>query len=239
MSGPRKKVGSRSQLVVGGRDKPLGQQELERLACQMYSETFKLLEEPELKEVAKHRVTAMYGPPMVRPDLALVSFQGGAGDDSPSGKRWPKKLLYLDDDFRFGEALRSQFALAEMSETLERRTVAMAACFPEAPQSEANSWMRKTGPKAEWREFSVAWVRQMVAAMRPQVVLVFGKKASEAMGLEGEWRDEERDSSRGWRGFGRTEIEGCPALYCQHLSQGWDGDYVQLSLREAGRLIRA
>lgn len=212
------------------------QQGVERLARQTYDETFRRLDDSRLEKVVKHKITVMYGPPMVRPDLALVSFQGGGGDRSPSARSWPEKLLYLDDDFSFGEALRSQFAVAGMLETLERRTVAMASCFPEAPSCEAGRWMRKTGARANWRKFSVAWVRRMLAAMSPRVVLVFGKKASQAMGMEDEWRAEEWDSRR-WRGFGRAEIEGCPALYCQHLSQGWTTDYVQMSIREAGRLI--
>lgn len=213
------------------------QQGLERLARQMYDETFRRLDDSRLNKVVKHKITVMYGPPMVRPDLALVSFQGGGGDRSPSVRSWPEKLLYLDDDFSFGRALRSQFAAVGMVETLERRTVAMASCFPEAPSGEANRWMRKVGARANWREFSVVWVRQMLAAMSPRVTLVFGKKASQAMGMDDEWREEERDS-RGWRGFGRAEIEGCPALYCQHLSHGWKTEYVQMSIREAGRLIR-
>ncbi len=214
-----------------------GHQDVRRLARQMYAETFQRLEDPRLKAVVKHKLTVMYGPPMVRPDLGLISFQGGGGDRSPSMRCWPDRLLYLDDDFSFGRALRSQFTAAGLFDTLEARTVALAACFPEAPTGESNRWMRKTGPMAEWREFSVAWVGRMIAVMRPRAVLVFGTKASRAMGMEGQWCDEERDS-RGWQTFGRAEIESCPAFYCQHLSQGWKRENVQFSLREAGRLIR-
>ena len=174
---------------------------------------------------------------MVRPDLALISFQGGGGDRSPSAQSWPERLVYLDDDFDFGRALRSQFAAADLAETLEKRTVALAACFPEAPNTEANQWMSTSCARADWRVFSVAWVRRMLAAMSPQAILVFGVKASRAMEMEGEWRDEQRDA-RNWRAFGRAEVEGCPAIYCQHLSQGWKREHVQLSLREAACLIR-
>lgn len=215
---------------------PVDQQAVEQLARRMYEETLLRLDDSRLRKVVEHKITVMYGPPLVRPDLALVSFQGGGGDLSPSARSWPKKLLYLDDAFSFGCNLRSQFASAGMLETLEQRTVAMAACFPEAPSCEADRWMRKTGTKADWRKFSVTWVKRMLAAMSPRVILVFGKKASQAMGMEDEWCQEERDS-RGWRGFGHAEVEGCPALYCQHLSQGWKTEYVQMSIREAGRLI--
>ena len=168
----------------------------------------------------------------------LVSFQGGGGDSSPSRLTWPERLLYLGNEFDFGRALRSQFREAGLYETLATRTVAMAACFPEAPASESNRWMAKRGPRADWRAFSSNWVRRMVLAMRPRAVLVFGKKASQAMGLDDRWSDELLDP-RGWRAFGRAELEGCPAVYCQHLSQGWARECVQTSLREVGRIVGA
>lgn len=114
----------------------------------------------------------------------------------------------------------------------------MAACFPKAPASESYRWMAKRGSRAEWREFSSNWVRRMVAAMRPRAVLLCGKKASKAVGLGDRWSDETFDSRR-WREFGRAELEGCPAVYCQHLSQGWSRQSVQTSLREVGRIIGA
>ena len=210
--------------------------QIERLARQMYDETFERLDDPWLREIVRDKVTVMYGPPMVRPDLALVSFQGGGGDRMETARSWPERLLYLDDEFVFGRTLRRQCKLAGLGEVLEKRTVAMAACFPEAPSAEARLWMAKSGATAEWREFSVAWVRKMLAAMLPRAVVVFGKKASQAMELEGQWRDEQRDA-RGWRAFGCAEVEGCPTVYCQHLSQGWNGEHVQMSLRWAHRLI--
>lgn len=212
--------------------------EIEELASRMYEETFLRLQDVDLRDIVKRRITALYGPPMARADLMLVSFQGGGGDSSPSRLTWPERLLYLDNEFDFGRALRSQFREAGLYETLATRTVAMAACFPEAPASESNRWMAKRGPRADWRAFSSNWVRWMVLAMRPRAVLVFGKKASQAVGLDDRWSDETLDS-RGWRAFGRAELEGCPAVYCQHLSQGWGRECVQTSLREVGRIVGA
>ena len=210
--------------------------EIERLAERMYEETFKRLRDADLRGVVKHRITALYGPPMASPDLMLVSFQGGGGDSSPSEPSWPERLRYLDSEFDFGRDLRSQFLEAGLYDTLATRTVAMAACFPEAPASESARWMAKRGPRADWRAFSSSWVRRMVSAMRPRAVLLFGKKASDAVGLAERWRDEVLDSRR-WRAFGRAELEGCPAVYCQHLSQGWAREWVQASLGEVGRAI--
>ena len=210
--------------------------EIERLAERMYEETIQRLRDVDLRGVVKHRITALYGPPMASPDLMLVSFQGSGGDSSPSEPTWPERLLYLDSPFDFGRALRSQFREAGLYDTLATRTVAMAACFPEAPASESNRWMAKRGPRADWCTFSSNWVRRMVSAMRPRAVLLFGKKASDAVGLDDRWRDEVLDSRR-WRAFGRAELEGCPAVYCQHLSQGWMREWVQTSRGEVGRVI--
>ena len=125
------------------------QADMERLARRMYDETFDRSEDPDLEGVAKDRVTVLFGPPMLRPDVALVSFQGGAGDKTPSPRTWTERLVYLDDKFKFGQALRAQFQAAGLRETLETRTVAMAACFPEAPVSEAGRWCAKQGPNGE------------------------------------------------------------------------------------------
>ena len=65
---------------------------------------------------------------------------------------------------------------------------------------------------------------------------VFGMRASSALGLEDAWQDVDSDL-RGWRTFGRAEIGVSPAIYCQHLSQGWSGRAVQLSLAEVRRIV--
>lgn len=77
----------------------------------MYGETFERLDDPRLREVVRDKVTVMYGPPMVQPDLALVSFQRGAGDRTRSARSWPDRLLYLDGHFDFGRTLRRQCSL--------------------------------------------------------------------------------------------------------------------------------
>ncbi len=135
--------------------------------------------------------------------------------------------------------MRKHFREAGLFETLEKRTVAMAACFPEAPASEAGRWMAKRGERAEWRIFSTKWVRRMLRAMRPRVVLVFGGKTSEALGLEQEWRDEDPRSSDGHRVYGRAALEGFAAVFCHHLSQGYSTVGVQKCLAEVKRLVDA
>ena len=213
------------------------QQELEQLAQCMYRETMERRKDLRWMEVAQ-KVTLLYGPPMMRPDVFLVSFQGGGKDRSPSRETWPEQLVYLCDTYEFGGALRRNFGAAGLSETLAKRTVAMAACFPEAPRAEASKWMVKKGPRAEWRVFSSDWARRMIAAMRPRVVLLFGSKASYALGLDNQWRDVQSQPHRGMV-YGRGEVEGFPAVYCHHLSQGWAKDEVQTCLAEVKRIVNA
>ena len=218
----------------------MNQQELEQLAARMYCETMERLEDPCWSKVAQ-KVTLLYGPPMVRPDVFLVSFQGGEEDRSPSRRTWPDKLLYLDDHYRFGMRLRQNFRDAGLWEPLTKRTVAMAACFPESIAADAKRWTVKKGPEAEWRKFSVVWVKCLIAAMRPRVVLVIGAKASDALEVHDEWRDVKwRKSGRTRKMvYGRMKIEGCPAVYCCHLSQGCAKAEVQRCLRELKRVIDA
>ena len=212
------------------------QHELEQLAKCMYKEAFSRLDERRAREVAS-KLTVLYGPPLVRPDVFLVSFQGGGKDSSPSRRTWPKRLLYLDDTYRFGKRLRKEFRDAGLFETLEKRTVAMAACFPEAPSKDAASWF-KPGPKAEWREFSTKWVKRMIRKTRPRVVLVIGSKTSRALELEDAWRCVEKGrSANAGKVYGRAEIEDIPAVYCHHLSQGASADGVQKCLDEVNQLI--
>ena len=203
----------------------------------MYREVFNRLEGSAGE--APRKITVLYGPPLVRPDVFVVSFQGGGQDTSPSPRTWPKRLLYLDDPYRFGERLREHFCNAGLFETLEKRTVAMAACFPEARWFEAGRWAVKSGAKAEWREFSSNWVRRMLHAMRPRVVLVFGIKASDALGLKKAWRDVKRRGSDRHPVYGRAELEGFPAVYCHHLSRGASDSWVQKCLAEVKRLVDA
>ena len=211
------------------------QQQLERLAERMYRETFERLENPRWSKVAG-KVTLLYGPPMVRPDVFLVSFQGGGGDTSPSRRTWPQRLLYLDDTYQFGGKLRMNFQEAGLYEMLEKRTVAMAACFPE--DKNARKWTKKQGPEAEWRTFSSAWTCRLIDAMRPCAVLVFGKDASDALGLGNQWRDKEYGTGSRGMIFARGEAEGCPAVYCHH-PRGWANHEVQACLAEVKRIVDA
>ena len=39
--------------------------------------------------------------------------------------------------------------------------------------------------------------------------------------------------------FARAEVEGFPAVYCHHLSQGWAKEEVQVCLAEFKRAVNA
>ena len=214
----------------------MDQDRLEKLVRQAYEEMFALRKLPGMGAVVKNKMTMLYGPPMMRPDLALVSFQGGSEDKSPQLTTWPEQLLYLNDPYRFGRSLRRHFKDAEIYETLQSSTIAFAAVFPEAASREAGKWMRQTGAWAEWRKFSSGWVRRLLRAMQPRVIIVFGAKASESLEIDDDWRDEKYAEYRG-RVFGRGELVGCPAVYCHHLSQGVRKDEVAKCLNEVKLIL--
>ena len=127
----------------------------------------------------------------------------------------------MDSPYRFGRNLQQSFERAGLLNVLETGTVALAAVFPEAPAREAWKWSKaRKGPRAQWRRFSPEWVERLLRAMQPRAILVFGKKASESLGIDDEWLDSEHAGHRG-RVFARGHVFGSPAVYCHHLSQGW------------------
>ena len=102
----------------------------------------------------------------------------------------------------------------------------MAAYFVEKGE-------RKADP-AEWRAFSKKWVRRMIRATQPRVVLVIGLDASKAMELK--WDPVERRCSDSHMVYGRAEIKGLPAVYC-HGRQGASNAEVRKCLDEVRGLI--
>ena len=198
------------------------QHELEQLAKCMYREVSCLLG----GRCAK--ITPLFGPLLVRPDVFLVSFQG-AGEAPRRSLEEPKCLLYLDDGYSFGNRLCKEFCRADLFETLKERTVAMAAYFVEKGERGAD--------QAEWRAFSGKWVRRMLRATRPRVVLVIGLDASKALELEDKWCDVKTGAGRKGRVYGHAGIEGFPAVYCRGLPQGTSTPDVQKCLDKVKRLI--
>lgn len=213
------------------------QTRLDGLTQKMYREISQRMENPALNWVVKDKITALYGPPMVTPELAIVTFQGGGGDRSTTQFTWPNRLLYIEDDCPFGRRLRKEFSSIGLYKVLEDSAVAIAACFPEAPAKEAGIWLRNSNPWLDWRQFSSSWVRRMIEAMQPRVVLVFGRKASQALDIDASWQDEQFDH-RGWRTFGQMRFLGCSTIYCQHLSQGASKQGVGTSLSAVRRILQ-
>ena len=223
--------------VTDVRLKSSNQRELEAFCRTMYEEIRKRSLEKDLAAVVKNRITALYGPPMVEPDLLLVSFQGGGEDKTPTKFTWPDELMYLHDDYRFGKRLRKEFNRARLFDVLKQSTVAIAACFPDAHVNEAERWLHGSGPRRDWLKFSTTWLRQLTKAMQPKVVLVVGTKASRALHLEKQWLDEDYGRGSVGRVFGRAHFENRPSIFCHHLSQGASTANVQKSLREVSRLL--
>ena len=196
------------------------QDELKQLAKCMYREASCLDGGRRLK------ITPLFGPLRVRPDVFLVSFQG-AGEAPRRSLEEPKCLLYLDDGYSFGSRLCNEFRHADLFETLEERTVAMAAYFLEKGASKAD--------QAEWQALSRKWVRRMLRATRPRVVLVIGLDASKALELEGKWCAVKTAGRKG-RVYGRAKIGCSHAVYCRGF-RGTSTPDVQKCLNKVKQLI--
>ena len=189
---------------------------IEALLREAYSETHEMLNDPELGSVVKDGLTISYGPPIYKPDLLLLSFQG-AGDDKTEQKEWPKKLLYIDDEYRFGPPLRKLCRATGLYPSLEKSTMAFPTVFPQASEKEANRWEKGLEPYSVWRNHSVDWVQRLVRVIRPKVVIVFGVRASRVFDIR--WDKVECNDKQNWRTFGVSQFQGVPAVYCCHLSR--------------------
>ena len=189
---------------------------IEALLREAYSETHEMFNDPELSSVVNDGLTISYGPPIYKPDLLLLSFQG-AGDDKTVYKEWPKRLLYADtkSPHRFGKVLRKLCRDTGLHTTLETSTMAFPAVFPQAKKS--THWNSEKEPYAVWRRHSVKWVERLVGVIEPKVVMVFGKETSKAFGIS--WDKVERNDKQNWPTFGVSQFQSVPAVYCCHLSR--------------------
>lgn len=201
------------------------------LLREAYSKSHEMLKDPELGSVVQHGLIISYGPPIPKPDLLLLSFQG-AGDDKVVQKEWPKKLLYVDSPYRFGKKLRALCLATGLYTSLETSTMAFPAVFPQ--DKGAKRWGSEKEPYSVWRRHSVKWVERLVRVIGPKVVMVFGKEASKAFDIR--WDKVERNHAQNWQTFGVATFQGAPAVFCQHLSRCKESEALK-SFRYAQRLI--
>lgn len=216
-------------------------QKLKELLREAYADTHEKMKVPAVGEVVKDGLIISYGPPISRPDMLLISFQGGANTHRDTHDTWPERLHYLDSTSKdstskFGKNLRQVCRDTDLYHSLDRSAMALPAVFPQAPDREAKLWKRKTGPHADWRMHSVDWVRRLTREIRPKVVIVFGRGTSDALGIV--WEQTEHNHKQGWLTFGASTFEGYPALYCMHLSRP-SNDAVLKSFRYAKGIIEA
>ena len=204
------------------------------MLSEAYSATHDLLKDPELGSVVRHGLLLSYGPPISEPDLLLLTFQGG-GECPVMQDCWPSSLLYRDDPYKFGKTLRRFCREAGLSTSLESSTMAFPAVFPQAPANEAGMWERKTGPHSVWRRHSTNWVNRLLDTISPKVVIVFGMRTSRAFDIR--WEKQRYANKQGSLTFGVSTFRGAPAVFCQHLSQGWSLSEVRRSFEHAKRLV--
>lgn len=216
--------------------------ELINVVNKAYEATKSILREPEMCSVATGGVTILYGPPIFRPDLFLISFQGG-GAAPLIYETWPERLLYLEDEFKsghgfkFGKNLCRYAKDAGLDQILAMSTMAIPVVFCGEKVGNAGKWMARSGPRAHWRDFSVSWVERIIDAARPKAIIVFGDKTSKTLGLSGEWSNCEYNHGQGFMTQGLTEYRNIPTVYCGHLSQGFVGAEVVRSFDSARKII--
>lgn len=208
--------------------------DLDQLISQVYFESAARLRDPILGGVVRHGLNILYGPPIFDPSLAIITFQGG-GADMNTQTAPPPRLIYRDDPYKFGTMLRKYMSKVLLTEVLNKSTIALPSVFPQAPMREAGSWMASSGPKADWRHFSVSWTKRLIEQMSPKVILVFGDKAASA--LEIKWCDVEREHPQNHMTFARAIWNGVPVVFCHHLSIGCPEKAAMRSLEEAALLI--
>ena len=211
-------------------------QKLKDLLREAYADTHEKMKVPAMSEVVKDGLIISYGPPISRPDMLLISFQGGANTHRNKHYAWPERLLYLDSKSKFGPKLCQVCRDTGLYHALEHSTMALPAVFPQARDEEADLWKRKTGSRADWRTHSVQWVKRLTREIRPKVVIVSGTATSNALGID--WEQTEHEHGQGWQTFGISMFEGYPAVYCMHLSRPSD-DAVLKSFRYAKGIIEA
>ena len=192
-----------------------GDQKLKELLREAYADTSEKMKVPAMGAVVEKGLIISYGPPISRPDMLLISFQGGANTHRDIHYTWPEKLLYLKSK-RFGAALRNRCRDTCLYRSLERSAMALPAVFPQASDGESGDWGDNAiGAYADWRAHSVHWVKRLTRQIHPKVVIVFGKNASQALGID--WKRKER-TARGLT-FGVSTFEGYPAVFSMHLSR--------------------
>ena len=207
---------------------------IEGLLREAYSATHKMLNDPELGSVVKDGLLISYGPPIPEPDLLLLSFQGG-GADQVVQKEWASRLLYLDSQENFGKNLRKLCRATGLYTSLETSTMAFPTVFPQAPSKEADCWEKGKGPYSVWRQHSVDWVKRLVEAINPKVVMVFGGRASRVFDIR--WDKIERLHAQNHQTFGESTFQDAPAVFCHRLSQGFVKAEAFKCFRYAKRLI--
>ena len=121
----------------------------------------------------------LYGPPILRPKVMIVSIQGGGKDRKPPQTKWPLELTYRKQGHPsrgnrrsdFGSKLVTDFERAGLAHVLNSNAVATNIAFPQAPKYD--EWLRIQGAK-EWLQKSSEWVVELVELTAPKAILTYG-----------------------------------------------------------------
>ena len=158
----------------------------------------------ELHGGVRHGMNVLYGPPILKPKVMIVSIQGGAADGKPPQKTWPSRFVDLDRKHPFGSKLIRDFETAGLVDVLSESAVAINIAFPQA--REFGQWRRTRAAQA-WIEKSADWVRKLLRLMEPAVIITYGSPPFFRL------------VGRRKRGIvEQTTWNGTPLVACDHLA---------------------
>ena len=177
------------------------QEALEREVQRIYD---RANEYAELHGGVQHGMNVLYGPPILKPKVMIVSIQGGAADGKPPQKTWPSRFVYLDRKHPFGSKLSRDFETAGLVDVLSKSAVATNIAFPQA--REFGQWRRSSAAQA-WLEKSTDWVNELLRLMEPAVIITYGSPPFFRL------------VGRRKRGIvEQTTWNGTPLVACDHLA---------------------
>ena len=171
----------------------------------------------------QHGMNVLYGPPILKPKVMIVSVQGGGADGKSPQTTWPSELAYLDGRHEFGRRLIRDFDNAGLGQVLRQSTVATNLAFPQA--AEFGKWQRTSGAQA-WLEKSASWAKRLIMLMDPTMLLTYGTPSFERL-----------TSKRKRCKVEETQWNGMPLVGCGHLTRGARREERADAMERVKRLI--
>ena len=152
----------------------------------------------------QYGMNVLYGPPILKPKVMIVSIQGGAADGRAPQTKWPTDFVYLTKEHPFGKRLVGDFESAGLGDILSDSVVATNIAFPQAP--DFGKWRGSLIAQA-WLKKSTSWVKELIRLMQPEVILTYGSPPFSRLVGRSKRQIVEQ-----------TTFNGTPLVACDHLA---------------------